>query len=72
LRAPGYRFFLLSGTLIAQTAKVLAAAASAHLPCEVSEFERIDGDPASGIEVVDGEIEIPSAIGLGVEVLPLA
>ena len=48
---------------------VIAAAASAYLPCEVSEFERIDGDPASGIEVVDGEIEIPSAIGLGVEVL---
>jgi L-alanine-DL-glutamate epimerase-like enolase superfamily enzyme len=35
---------------------------------EIAEFEDFDGDPAHGIEVVDGVIRIPDAPGFGVEV----
>lgn len=47
---------------------VVAASPSTFLPCEVGEFQRIEGDPASGLKVKDGEIEIPCVAGLGVEV----
>lgn len=52
----------------AAAAQVVAASPSTFLPCEVGEFQRIEGDPASGLKVRDGEMEIPSAPGLGVEV----
>lgn len=48
--------------------QVIAASLSTHLPCEVGEFQRVTGDPASGLEVHDGEIPIPCTPGLGVEV----
>lgn len=58
----------VAGSVINEAAAlhVVAAAASTYLPCEVSEFERIEGDPAQGIEVRDGEIAIPTSPGLGV------
>jgi len=48
--------------------QVIAASLSTHLPCEVGEFERVTGDPVSGLEVRNGEIRIPDAPGLGVKV----
>ncbi len=35
---------------------------------EIAEFEDFSGDPAHGIEVVDGVIRIPDAPGFGIEV----
>src|SRR3954470_20342155 len=52
------------------------ALAAALLPidyaCEVGEFMRMDGDPFTGLEVVDGAIAIPDRVGCGVEPLSRA
>jgi L-alanine-DL-glutamate epimerase-like enolase superfamily enzyme len=34
--------------------------------CELGEFARMDGDPFAGIEVIDGHVEVPDAVGCGV------
>jgi len=34
--------------------------------CELGEFARMDGDPFAGIEVIDGYVEVPDAVGCGV------
>jgi L-alanine-DL-glutamate epimerase-like enolase superfamily enzyme len=52
----------------AAACQVIASSAAARLPCEVGEFERLMSDPASGLEVRNGEIEIPTTVGLGVKV----
>ncbi len=38
------------------------------LPCEIGEFERMAGDPCSGLEIVGGISRPPPGPGLGVEV----
>jgi L-alanine-DL-glutamate epimerase-like enolase superfamily enzyme len=53
----------------AASIQVIAASRSAHLPCEVGESHRITGDPTHGLEVRDGEIAVPTAPGLGIEVI---
>ena len=36
--------------------------------CEIGEFMGLDGDPATGLEVVDGMLRVPAGPGLGVSV----
>jgi L-alanine-DL-glutamate epimerase-like enolase superfamily enzyme len=36
--------------------------------CEIGEFMGLDGDPARGLEVVDGMLRVPEGPGLGVSV----
>jgi len=45
---------------------VIVASKAAFMPCEVSEFHRVTGDPASGLEVKDGVIAVPKRPGLGI------
>ena len=52
----------------AASIQVIAASRSTHLPCEVGESHRVTGDPTRGLEVVNGEISVPTSPGLGVEV----
>jgi len=52
----------------AAACQVIASSAAARLPCEIGEFERLTADPAVGLEIVNGEIQIPSGPGLGVEI----
>ncbi len=61
----------VGGSLLNDAAaiQVVAASFSTHLPCEVGEFERVTRDPANGLKVLDGEIHIPTASGLGVNVV---
>ena len=35
--------------------------------CELGEFARMDGDPFCGLEVANGHVHLPAAIGCGVE-----
>ncbi len=54
----------------------LVEAAQAHFvsatpaivtPCEIGEFEELDGDPVEGLEVIDGAVRVPTGPGLGVQ-----
>jgi L-alanine-DL-glutamate epimerase-like enolase superfamily enzyme len=39
-----------------------------HEPAELAEFERLEGDPATGLEVRAGHLRVPDRVGLGVDV----
>jgi L-alanine-DL-glutamate epimerase-like enolase superfamily enzyme len=57
-----------SQLLAAPTLHLLTATPSLVDPSEVAEFMRLADDPASGLRVHDGVIDIPDGPGLGVEV----
>lgn len=48
--------------------QLIASSLSTDLPCEVAEFERVQGDPACGLEIQDGTITVPGGPGLGMTV----
>ena len=60
----------VGGSIVGDAAavQVIAASRSTHLPCEVGEFQRVIDDPATGLEIRNGELHVPTAPGLGVEV----
>lgn len=60
--APGSRLLDAANVHLAASLKNLS------LPCEIGEFERMAGDPCSGLEIVDGYSSPPPGPGLGVEV----
>ena len=60
--APGTRLLDAAGVHLAVSLRNLT------LPCEIGEFERIAGDPCSGLEIVGGISRPPTGPGLGVEV----
>jgi len=45
---------------------VIAATANIDYACEVGEFTRMESDPFEGIEIVNGELQVPELPGLGV------
>lgn len=47
---------------------LIASTRNLNLPCEVGEFMRMKNDLASGLEVQNGFLKVPSASGLGVKV----
>lgn len=62
---------------MAMTSTRIAASAAMHFvastpniayACELGEFHRFTQDPASGMEVKDGKLRVPSGPGLGIEV----
>ncbi len=60
--APGSRLLDAASVHLAVSLKNLT------LPCEIGEFERMNNDPCTGLEIVDGFSSPPSAPGLGVDV----
>lgn len=60
------------GSRIMNAAALHAAAALPRLEphAELGEFARLLGDPATGLEVIDGAVRVPSEPGLGVRLRP--
>lgn len=58
------------GTRILSAASMHFVAASGNIDfaCQVGEFSRFNGDPASGLEVENGMLRVPHYPGLGVQV----
>lgn len=52
----------------AAACQVIASSRATRLPCEIGEFERLTADPATGLDIRDGEIDIPTTAGLGVRI----
>ena len=50
----------------AAQAHFISATPGIIVPCEIGEFEELDGDLVDGFEVVDGAIRVPDGPGLGV------
>lgn len=50
----------------AAQAHFIAATPSVVTPCEIGEFEALEGDWVVGLEVVDGSVRVPTGPGLGV------
>jgi L-alanine-DL-glutamate epimerase-like enolase superfamily enzyme len=57
-----------SRIIAAATLHLLAATPSLVDPSEVGEWARLQGDPARGLEVVDGRVGVPVGPGLGLDV----
>ncbi|HXV80401.1 MAG TPA: enolase C-terminal domain-like protein [Candidatus Binatia bacterium] len=55
-----------SSLIDAAQAHFISATPSAVTPCEVGEFEALQGDWVEGLQVVDGCLRVPTAPGLGV------
>jgi len=56
--------------LLAATGLHFAAATpNIDYACELGEFDRLTGDPFTGLEIVDGCLTVPDGIGLGVRPL---
>jgi L-alanine-DL-glutamate epimerase-like enolase superfamily enzyme len=53
----------------AAQAHFISATPAVIVPCEIAEFEELDGDLVAGLEVVDGAVRVPSGPGLGVSLL---
>jgi L-alanine-DL-glutamate epimerase-like enolase superfamily enzyme len=45
---------------------VIASTPNISYACELAEFTRMESDPAEGLEIVNGEISVPEAPGIGV------
>jgi L-alanine-DL-glutamate epimerase-like enolase superfamily enzyme len=50
----------------AAQAHFVSATPSVVMPCEIGEFEALDGDLVEGLEVIDGNLPVPTGPGLGV------
>ena len=50
----------------AAQAHFISATPGVVMPCEIGEFSALDGDLVEGLEVVDGNVRVPSGPGLGV------
>ena len=50
----------------AAQAHFISATPSVVTPCEIGEFAALDGDLVEGLEVIDGNIRVPTGPGLGV------
>jgi len=50
----------------AAQAHFIAATPSVVTPCEIGEFEALEGDWVEGLEVVNGSVRVPTGPGLGV------
>jgi len=50
----------------AAQAHFISATPGVVMPCEIGEFEALEGDLVEGLEVVDGTVRVPSGPGLGV------
>jgi L-alanine-DL-glutamate epimerase-like enolase superfamily enzyme len=50
----------------AAQAHFISATASVVTPAEIGEFDALDGDLVTGLEVVDGNVRVPTGPGLGV------
>ena len=55
-----------SRLLTAHAAHVVAALPHLTFPCELAEFEHLMNDPFEGLEVKDGVLKVPEAVGAGV------
>jgi L-alanine-DL-glutamate epimerase-like enolase superfamily enzyme len=55
-----------SGLVDAAQAHFISATPSVVTPSEIGEFEALDGDLVEGLEVIDGNIRVPTGPGLGV------
>jgi L-alanine-DL-glutamate epimerase-like enolase superfamily enzyme len=56
--------------LLAATGLHFAAATpNIDYACELGEFDRLTGDPFTGLEIVDGCLTVPESVGLGVRLL---
>jgi muconate cycloisomerase len=49
----------------AAQAHFIAATPSVVVPCEIGEFEALEGDRVEGLEVVNGSLRVPTGPGLG-------
>jgi L-alanine-DL-glutamate epimerase-like enolase superfamily enzyme len=63
-----YRLGAHVGTRLGNAHAIHLAAAlrGVDYACELGEFSRMFNDPFTGIEVVNGELEVPDGIGCGV------
>jgi L-alanine-DL-glutamate epimerase-like enolase superfamily enzyme len=52
----------------AAQAHFISATPSVITPCEIGEFEALEGDLVEGLKVIDGNIRVPTGPGLGVNV----
>jgi muconate cycloisomerase len=50
----------------AAQAHFISATPSVITPCEIGEFEALEGDLVEGLKVIDGNIRVPTGPGLGV------
>ena len=55
-----------SSLIDAAQAHLISAMPSVVTPCEVGEFEALEGDWVEGLQVVNGHLRVPTAPGLGV------
>jgi L-alanine-DL-glutamate epimerase-like enolase superfamily enzyme len=55
-----------SSLIDAVQAHWISATPSVVMPCEVGEFEALEGDWVEGLEVIDGNLRVPTGPGLGV------
>jgi len=57
-----------SRILSAACMHLVASTSNIHYACQIAEFPRFINDPATGLEVDNGVLRVPSAPGLGIEV----
>jgi muconate cycloisomerase len=55
-----------SSLIDAAQAHFISATPSVVTPCEIGEFEALDGDLVEGLKIVNGHLRVPTGPGLGV------